>query len=217
MTTADDILLRARKVLPASWFPDDSPVLDGVLMGFATVGAFLQGFIDYVKAQTRVGTASDGFLDIIAYDFFGLTVRRAAGESDDSFRRRIIMEVLRERQTKRGIGKALQDLTGSPATITEMFDPRDTGGYDCGTLAYGAAGAWGTLTPRQFFAAVPEPIGAGIPDASGYDEGHGAYGQPVLQYGSSSQIKGHVTDGDILEKIETTRAAGVTAWVEIGG
>ena len=66
-----DILARLRTVLPARWFPDDAPVLDGLLNGLASGWSFAYQQLQYVKAQTRIATATDVWLDIIALDFFG--------------------------------------------------------------------------------------------------------------------------------------------------
>ena len=98
---ADDMLARIKATLPG-WFPSDAPILDGLLYGFATSAAWVYGLITYAKLQTRVGTATDGFLDLIAFDFFGRRMRRGT-RSDALFRSAIIAELFRPRQTRQAI------------------------------------------------------------------------------------------------------------------
>lgn len=219
MATGDqeNILSRLRAVIVNSWFPDVSPVVDGVLSGFASVGAWAYSQITYTRLQTRIGTATDGWLDLIAYDFFGRRIRRRIGQSDDNFRRLIKKETLRERVTRPAIKAALEDLTGQPVTIFEPAHPGDTGGYDTGYMAYNEAGRIGSLLlPCQMFIDVIQPIGAGIPSAGGYDSGWGGYDFAPMMLGSLADVIGEVTDQDIYDTVNTTRAAGVTCWVAIG-
>src|ERR1700759_724547 len=79
-----DMAARLRTVLPTHWFPDVAPVLDGLLNGLATGWSSIYNLRQYVKAQTRIGTASDIWLDIVALDFFGSRVARRVNQSDDS-------------------------------------------------------------------------------------------------------------------------------------
>jgi hypothetical protein len=89
----DDMLARIKATLPP-WFPDEAPVLDALLSGFANVSAWIYGLIAYAKLQTRISTASDGWLDLIAYDFFGRRMTRG-NRSDTLFRSAILAELFR--------------------------------------------------------------------------------------------------------------------------
>ncbi len=79
MATGDqqDIFTRLRGYLPR-WFGDtaQSPVINALLQGLAYSGAYVYGLYAYAKQQTRILTSSDGWLDMIAADFFGLSVQR---------------------------------------------------------------------------------------------------------------------------------------------
>ena len=66
-----DMMARLRTVLPTRWFPDSAPVLDGLLSGLASGWSWAYQQLQYVKAQTRIATATDVWLDIIANDYFG--------------------------------------------------------------------------------------------------------------------------------------------------
>ena len=85
-----DILGRIKALLPFRWFPDITPVLDALLSGVAWALSFIYSLIQYAKLQTRIATASDGFLDLIAFDFFGTSLLRRQQETDVSFRGRIL-------------------------------------------------------------------------------------------------------------------------------
>lgn len=80
-----DILARLRIVLPARWFPDSAPVLDALLNGLAFGWSWVYQQFQDVKAQTRIATATDIWLDIIALDFFGDRLIRRAAQSDAAF------------------------------------------------------------------------------------------------------------------------------------
>lgn len=220
MTTGDvdDMLARQKALLPRGWFHrDSSPILDGVLSGFSSCAAYIWDLFTYVGKQTRLATMSDGFLDLAAYDFFGLRVRRLSGQSDDVFRRIIIKEIFRERVTRKGIQQAVADLSGMEVRMFEPFNPRDTGGLDTGYLGFDVVGRFGAVDlPRQVFIALLNPVGAGIPNAPGFDNGLGGLDVAPEQLGDVSQVIGPVTHQDIYDTINMTRAAGVTAWVAIG-
>src|SRR5580704_92227 len=59
-----DICRRLRAVLPTQWFADSTPVLDAVLSGFASGWSWIYDILQYVKAQTRIATASESLTRI---------------------------------------------------------------------------------------------------------------------------------------------------------
>src|SRR3954452_21398245 len=95
-----DMLARLRTALPTRWFPDEAPILNGLLCGLASAWSWLYEQLQYVKLQTRLLTASDIWLDVAAQDYFGNRVTRRAGQSDTAFRNRIRRELFRERATR---------------------------------------------------------------------------------------------------------------------
>jgi hypothetical protein len=78
-------------------------VLVGLLSGLASSWSWAYQQLQYVKAQTRIATATDIWLDIIACDFFGNRLVRRVPQSDDAFRSRIRRELFRERGTRGAI------------------------------------------------------------------------------------------------------------------
>ncbi len=214
---SEDMLRRGKALIPRGWFPDQSPTLDSVLSGFADVAAHCYDLLGFVGRQSRLASSSGAFLDLSAYDFFGLRVRRKKGQSDDSFRQTILKEIFRERVTRAGIKRAVEDLTGLEARMFEPFNARDTGGLDTGYLGFDMVGRFGAVDmPRQIFIATLNPVGAGIPRAPGFDDGLGGLDVAPEQFGDLSKVLGPVTQQDIYDTINATRAAGVTAWVAIG-
>lgn len=212
-----DILARLKALLPNGWFRDETPVLDTVLNGIASALSAAYGLIQYARLQTRLGTATDAFLDLISLDFLGDTLPRKSGESDAAFRARIRAALFPEKATREGMRRTLLALTGREPIIFEPARPKDTGAYNHGTLAYGAAGAYGSLAlPAQAFITAYRPTGQGVPEIAGYGTPHGAYNVGgKFAYVSRDMIAGAVTDADILAAIESTKPAGTRMWARI--
>ena len=141
MATGDqaDVAGRLRSLLPPSWFPQTAPNVNALLQAFASAGAFIYSLIAFAYLQIRLATASGVFLDVFAYDYLGLAIRRRKNEQDDHWRARIKREILRERVTRNGMAQALYDLTGSWPTIVEPWNPGDVGALNIGTLALAGA------------------------------------------------------------------------------
>ena len=182
MATGDqqDIFTRLRGYLPR-WFGDtaQSPVINALLQGLAYSGAYVYGLYAYAKQQTRILTSSDGWLDMIAADFFGLSVQRKSGQSDASFRANIVANLFRERGTRNAIVRVLADLTGRPPTIIEPNRPADCGAYDAPNCGYDRAGAYGQVSlTYQAFVLAYRPFGSGIPNVAGYDKVPAGYSVP---------------------------------------
>ena len=183
-----DMLARLKAMLPLRWFPDATPVLDGVLTGFAATWATLYNLLGYVRSQTRLSTTTDGFLDMAGFDYFGPALARRAGETDDAFRARLQLEMRRERGTRPALATSLTDLTGRFPDIFEFTRPADTGCWNV-ALGYGVAGGWGSLNlPFQALVTAYRP------------QGGGAVG---------------VGDADIRAAITSVLPAATTAWTRI--
>jgi hypothetical protein len=117
-----DMLSRLWTVLPARWFPDEAPILTGLLSGLASAWSWSYDLLQYVDAQTRIATATDIWLDIIAQDYFGSRVTRRVGQGDDAFRDAIRRELFRERGTRGAVASVLQDLTGRPPMCSSQAE-----------------------------------------------------------------------------------------------
>jgi len=210
-----DMLSRIRSIFPRGWLADASPVADSVFGGLATQAEHGYSVLVDAKRQSRISTSTGGWLDLLAFDFFGLAIRRR-GREDAAFRATIIAEITRERATRRGVDKVIEDLTDTPATVFELFNPYDTGGFDTPYLGLDELGRWGDLTPLQFFVDAVQPTGAGIPNVGGMDALPGGIDASPGMLGEQSFVRGAVTQTDIFDAIEQNRAAGVRCWAQIG-
>lgn len=219
MATGDqnDNVQRQRAVIPP-WFPDadNAPVLTSILKGTGSVFAFVYDFLTEAAKQTRIRTATGGWLDMIAWDFFAARFVRRNEETDSSWQPRIIKEILRPRQTKAALSQMLVDLTGNVPVIQEAFSPSDFGSYGTGTMAYGAGLGYGSLLySNAVFITAFRPASNGVPFIAGYNAYGGGYGVGWLSYIDMSLVTGPVTDEEIYARIQETIAAGITAWVAI--
>ena len=61
-----DVFARLKSTLPR-WFSDSTPIVDAVFQGLAWAGSFVYSLYAYAKLQTRIKTATDGWLDIIRH------------------------------------------------------------------------------------------------------------------------------------------------------
>jgi hypothetical protein len=219
MATGDatDMLTRLKALLPKGWFPDTAPVRDALLSGFAWTLSLIYSLIQYAQLQTRIATATGGFLDLISYDFFGNNLPRNSQEMDAPFRSRIIATLFRPKATRPGMIAVITALTGRAPIIFEPARPLDTGAYGASICGYNVAGGYGSLMLRtQFFMTAFRPASSGIPFIAGYGSPSAGYSIPSRgEYASLQDIRGAVTDLDIYATIAATKAEGTTAWVNL--
>lgn len=218
--TTPDMVSRIRATL-APWFPDpaQAPVLTSILTAQADLFAFIYQYLAFAKLQTRISSATGGWLDLIAWDFFGARFARRGAplELDASFRPRLLQEILRPRATRAAVLQMLSDLTGNTAIVREPWNTGDMGSYRTGTMGYGMGLGYGSLAfPDQIFVDAYRPVGGGIPVVAGYGSYSGGYGVGELAYIDMSQVTG-LTDAEIFARVAQTVAAGITAWVDILG
>jgi hypothetical protein len=209
---------RVRSLIPAGWFEQgQSPVLDAVLQGYGWAISTAYDLLSFVKAQTRITTATGGWLDLIAFDFFGRALRRKTGQSDAAYLVRIQSALFREQGTRAGMIKALTVLTGQAPFIFEPNRPADTGGYGvaCG---YGMAGGYGAINrPYEAMVIVQRPSFGGNGGVAGYGTPIAGYGVGAGEYTAQSLYEDLITDQDILDVINAVKPFGTRVWVNIGG
>ena len=216
-----DFQNRLSAVLPGKWFPDNTPILDSLLGGLGAAWALIYTMLQHVTLQTRITSASDIWLDLTAWDFFGYRLKRRANESDAALRRRIMLEMFRERATRRAVESILEDQTGRTPIIFEPARTSDTGGYtsfmgEGGGIAYNAAGGWGNLNlPFQFFVTAYRPNNGGIGEVAGWGDFVGGYGVGAAEYTSLVMVQAQVTDADIYSAITGVLPAATIGWAKI--
>lgn len=211
-----DIFARIKSVLPR-WFGPASPFLDALLQGVANSHAFAYSLYLYAKLQTRLMTATDGWLDVIAADYFGAALMRAANQSDANFRAKIIINMFRERGTRYAITKVLTDLTGRAPIIFEPLRPADTGAYGAPNCGYGLAGGYGSMQMAyQGLIRAFRPSSNGIPFVAGYGSTPSGYSAPSRgEYASISQVTTGATDADIYAAISSVLPIATIGWTNI--
>lgn len=186
----NDFLSRLQQLMPHGWFPNGNSALrDALLTGIANMLAFVYSLFAYVRLQTRIATATDGFLDLIAFDFFGNNLLRGT-LGDTSYRARIQASIFLAKNTRPSLINVLTLITGRTPIVFEPARAADTGAYNNGTVAYAVAGAYGSLQyPYQSFVTAFRPL-VGTP-----------------QYG--------ITDADIYAAVEGVRMGATVVWLRI--
>ncbi|UZJ58544.1 hypothetical protein OKW98_18375 [Pseudomonas sp. KU26590] len=209
-----DMLSRLKRLVPAGWFGDTNPIRDALLWGYAQALAWGYTLYLYAQAQTRIKSASDGWLDLIGLDFFGNNLIRYTSQTDSSYRNRILINIFRERATRRGMEQVLFDLTGRHPIIVEPAKPDDCGCLGV-TLGLGVSGPIGsTSCPYQAFVTVYRPSGSGGANWPGLRTN--AFGLGVASgLIPQAQLFSEVSDADIVAAIEATKAYGTTVWYRI--
>ncbi len=206
MATGDtqDIYSRITQLLPSKWFGDmtvtdptvpvipNAPIIGGLVWSLASVlSQFYQTQYTYAALQIRIKTATDMWLDVIAWDWFRATLQRRQGQSDTSFRALILASVLRIRGNRQSVIQVLEDVTGRTPQVVEPNRPIDTGGYGAAGYGYSAAGAYGSrlLSANVSFAIAYRPLAG------------------TNQYGTQ--------DSDIYSAVNSVRPAGSTVFVQL--
>jgi hypothetical protein len=215
---SDNLVERVRQILPRRWFHWDAPIRDALLGGIADGAAWNYALLAFVRLQSRIASSTGIFLDLIGWDFFGGRFVRRNGESDSSFRPRIILEILRPRQTRAAIIRMLTDLTGRAPVVREFFNPGDAGGYNIPQMGgYGTGpGFYGSLQfPNTVFITAYRSPEQGIPAVDGYGGYAGGYGIGTIEYVNLNFVAGNLTDAEIYQDVRDTVAAGVIPWVAL--
>jgi len=209
-----DMFGRLKSLLPVGWFGDNNPIRDAALWGYAQALSWGYTLYLYAQAQTRIKTASDGWLDMIGLDFFGNNLIRYSTQLDPSYRNRILINIFRERTTRHGMDQVLFDLTGRHPLIIEPARPADCGCLGL-TLGLGVAGPLGsTSSPYQAFVTAYRPAGNGAANWPGIATNWFGLGQ-TSGLVPSTQLSPQVSDADIVAAIEATKMFGSTIWYRI--
>lgn len=218
---ADDIFARLKGMLPTRWFgtaTDSMPILDAVLYGIAASLAFIYSMYAYAKLQTRLLTATDGWLDLIAADFFGPSgLLRKPGQTDASYRALIIASLFREKATRKAIVTALSALTGRAPTIIEPLRPADTMDYGVPTSGYGTGFYGSMLLPYQAFVIAYRPVSfINIANVAGYGIPTAGYSQPSQAcYSPVADIQSPISDASIFAAVDAVKPAATEVWTNI--
>lgn len=120
MATSFDKL---KEALPSSWFSkDDSKFINAILKGFAWCCDLIDNTLAEVKKQTRILTATGGFLELISGDFFGDSVPRHLNESDNTYSSRLVSTILKEKVTPLALSTVVNELMGGAGVTVKISD-----------------------------------------------------------------------------------------------
>lgn len=147
--SALDFANRMAAVFPPGWSSPEAKSPGGVLyaiMGMIGGGlSFENGALRYALDATRIQTAQNGTLDLASQDYFGDGLPRNPGESDDSFRARILAGLLPSGATRAAVIKAVTDATGYAPRVIEPWRLADTGAW-----GHGFWGVDNAVTPGRW-------------------------------------------------------------------
>ena len=211
----NDLLQRITSLLPIGWYGDNAPVVTAIDTGAAADLADNYSQYAYAQLQTRIGTATDGWLDMIAGDFFGNNLPRKPGEADAVYRARILSTITMQKGTREGVIQAVQALLGVTPTIFEPANPADTGGYGiaCG---YGVAGGLGsTELPYTFFVRIPPLAQPAALPCNGYAGPLGGYGMGRGRYAAMTDFDNYINRAAICAAVNNVRAVDSIGWIGI--
>ena len=211
-----DIRARLFRWLPSRWLPTDRGTLaQAVLTGLATGLAQVYGLIAYAALQVRIASATDGWLELIAGDFFGDRLPRQQRELDPLYSARIRREILRERVTRRAIDRVVYDLTGNHPVIVEPNRVSDIGAWRQG-FAWGSGCYGSTRLPYQLFVTTPRQNPQAFPLLAGWRAYPGGYGGRYSAWALPSIFPPpQPPDEAIIAALESVRAAGITIWLQL--
>ena len=217
----NDILGRLQRLIPNGWFSVGAAAIrDATLAGAANAFAFIFSLLAYVRLQTRIATATDGFLDLISFDFFGGKLPRGSGQTDGSFRNQITVFLFRQRNTREAVILVIEQLLGIPPTL--IIEPQRASDCFCWdtpvTQGYDTAGVWGDSgMPLEIFVTITIPGGLSIapPFISGYDMPFGAYDTPSQFEYMGIPVLDPVQAADIYAALDSIRPVTGVIWTNI--
>lgn len=205
-----DFFARLKAQIPSSWFKT-SPNFDATLQGPAWAMSTIYAQITYASLQTRIATATDGYLDLISNDFFGSELPRLTNETDGAFRARILANLFVKGPTRANMSAVLTLITGRVPTIFEPSNTADSGGWDGAFYWDTGVGKWGAPMPYQSFVTAYRPLG-GAQSLAEWD----TYRFSWDSYGAwSDDPVTAITDAAIIAAVESTRMTGTVVWLRI--
>lgn len=205
-----DISARIKALLPFSWFQGETPIVDALVQAPAWALSTNYAQITYAALQTRIKTATDGWLDIISSDFFNTDLPRLPNETDANFRARILASLFVKGPRRSDMSAVLTIITGTKPDIFEPSNPTDSYGWDAG-LYWDQQGRLGDPMPYQSLVTAYRPAGSAM-DLGEYD----AFTFSWDSWGAwSDTTPTSLTDAAIIAAVESTRALGTIVWLRI--
>lgn len=239
--TDEDLYKRLASTL-VNWFGNlqysDQTIVNTLLQAYVTTAEISLTQLKFCFDQIYLATINDHQqLTLFARDFFYNSLPQIVDENDETYKKRIQVNLLAERCTRQAMIDRLKELTGFEPRIFEPWYPLDTGcygGVDSTnyTMGYSTHGYYGSGSyPYQCFIDVyipPDqtmgdyPVYFGESSTSPYP-GIGAYlgessGPPysgMMFYGGDSLINTLINAAQVYSVINMTKMEGTVCWVRI--
>lgn len=215
-----DILLNEGVPLP--WNDDaaheDGGTLDAILQGMGSNLERVSEQVNYAFLGSRIQTATDTMLDLCSQDYYGDALPRNPGESDDSFRHRILAGLLVPKVTEPGLSLLITNLTGKPPRMIQPWNPVTTGAYGRSYYNADSAEIPALYAGNQLrfgggiITSLPQVTAVGAIPVWGYDMG-AAYNEYTGVYWRSLAAN-FLRESSLFKLISDAKAMGVKIWIK---
>lgn len=215
--TVADFVARLRNRFPVGWAGSatKAPIFAALILGMATAHANFYALAQFAGQMIYVQSASGGWLDTWAYDFFGPYLLRNFGESGTSFLSRIKSLLFASTCTRDAVTGIVTKLTGVDPTLVEPWRGPDTFALGVDTFALGVAGEGrlgSTDMPFQAFLFIPSVasnVGGMALDVNGMALDVSSSGNYL-----NDNASGLTSQKDVMNAVNLVRPIGVTVWAD---
>ncbi len=226
--SATDFAQRLLRLFPRGWSGGNANAPGGVVYAmFEGIGSTLASFLSqmqFIANGLRIKLAYGSALDTISVDYFGPNgLPRNPGESDASFRTRILQMLLLPRVTRYAILNAIKIILGVTPRLSEPWAPGDTASIDLNS--YLDVDGSQNITPSRIsdstpfsgFIDIPTPVSSvtggypiyGLDNGLALDVGTTAIDMAFL----ATNVVGSTSfESSVFSLITSFKAMGITVW-----
>ena len=226
--TSTDFAGRLLRLFPRGWLSNAAQQPGGTAYAqFLSIGtplAFILSNMQFIAYGLRIKFAYGSALDTISQDFFGNGLPRNPGETDSSFRQRILTMLLIPRVTRPAIYNAILKVLGVTPRLSEPWAPGDTATMDLSSYLDVDGGQ--NVAPSRISDAIPYTGMIDVPTpVSSVTGGYPIYGIDIgcaLDVGTTALdlallatnvVASTTFESSIQALIQSFKAMGITVWV----
>ncbi len=225
--SATDFTERFLRLFPRGWSGGNANAPGGVVYAmFEGIGTVLASFLSqmqFIANGLRIKLAYGTALDVISEDYFGAGLPRNPGESDDSFRTRILQMLLLPRVTRPAIFNAIKIILGVIPRLSEPWASGDTASIDLNSYLDVdgsqniAPSRISDFLPFSGFIDIPTPVSSvtggypiyGLDKGLALDVGTTAIDMAFL----ATNVVGSTSfESSVFSLITSFKAMGITVW-----
>ena len=225
--SAADFAGRLLRLFPRGWLSNAAQQPGGIayaqFLGIGTPLAFILSNMQFIAYGLRIKFAYGAALDTISQDYFGSGLPRNPGESDNSFRQRILQMLLIPRVTRPAIYNAILKVLGVTPRLSEPWAPGDTATIDLNSYLdvdgaqNVAPGRISDYIPYTGMIDIPIPVSSvtggypiyGIDIGCAIDVGTTALDMALL---ATNVIESTSTESSLNALVNAFKAMGITVW-----